>query len=102
MHVQEPREAMVYRLLDKVLAAELVAATIRSKVVPYLQRHKLKLDTILLKYLKVVRRGGVGVYIHVVHVVTCLYMFLPSSSWPDRHGNQQAWLGVRTSPKLWL
>ena len=53
MHVQEPREAIVYRLLDKVLAAEVMATTIRSKVVPYLQRHMLKLDTVLLKYLKV-------------------------------------------------
>ena len=44
---------MVYRLLDKVVAAELVEVTVRSKVVPYVQKHKLQLDSVLLNYTKV-------------------------------------------------
>ena len=43
----------MYLLLDKVIAAELVAATVRSKVMPYVQKHGLRLDEVLLNYLKV-------------------------------------------------
>lgn len=43
----------MYRILDKLVAAELVADTIRSKVVPYVQRHDLNLDDVLLSYIKV-------------------------------------------------
>ncbi len=43
---------MVYRLLDKVVAAELVDATVKSKVVPYIEKHSLQLDTVLLNYTK--------------------------------------------------
>lgn len=49
---------MVFRLLDQVVAAELVAATVGSKVVPYVQKHGLKLDEVLLNYTKVWVRGG--------------------------------------------
>lgn len=44
---------MVHRLLDKVVAAELVVTTVRTKVVPYIQRHNLKLDNVLLQYIRV-------------------------------------------------
>ena len=43
----------MFRLLDEVIAAELVTTTIRSKVVPYVDRHKLQLDTTLFNYIKV-------------------------------------------------
>jgi hypothetical protein len=44
----------VYFLLDKVVAPELVTATVRSKVTPYVERHSLRLDNVLLDYLKVI------------------------------------------------
>ena len=52
---------MVYRLLDKVIAAELVAATVRSKVVPYVEKHNLNLDHVLLNYTKVMREIFFGI-----------------------------------------
>ena len=52
-HVQESREVVVFRLLDKIVATELVSPTVQSKVLPYVQRHGLKLDEVLLQYVKV-------------------------------------------------
>lgn len=40
-------------MLDKAVAAELVSTTILHKVAPYVQRHGLDLDTVLLSYVKV-------------------------------------------------
>ena len=58
LHIaQESHEAVVFRLLDEVIAAELVTTTIRSKVVPYVERHQMQLNSTLLNYIKV----GVGV-----------------------------------------
>jgi len=67
-HVQESREAVVFRILDKVVATELVSPTVQSKVLPYVQRHKLKLDTVLLQYVKV---GVVSVCIGCMCVCVC-------------------------------
>ena len=44
---------VVYRLLDQAVAAELVSATIQHKVAPYVKRHALNLDAVLLDYIKV-------------------------------------------------
>ena len=44
---------MVYRILDKLVATELVEDTIKTKVVPYVQRRGLNLDNVLLSYVKV-------------------------------------------------
>ena len=75
-HVQESRESVVFRILDKVVATELILPTVQSKVLPYVQRHKLKLDTVLLQYVKV---GVVSVCMCVcacvcmcVHVCVCV------------------------------
>ena len=51
--MQEPREVVVYRILDKIVATELVEETLKSKVVPYVQRQSLNLDQVLLGYIKV-------------------------------------------------
>ena len=62
-HVQESREIVVFRLLDKIVATELVSPTVQSKVLPYVQRHGLKLDEVLLQYVKVgweYEKGGCG------------------------------------------
>ena len=53
LFAQESQEAVVFCLLDEVIAAELVTTTIRSKVIPYVDRHKLPLDTTLFNYIKV-------------------------------------------------
>ena len=50
---QESREVVVFRLLDKIVATELVSPTVQSKVLPYVQRHGLKVDEVLLQYVKV-------------------------------------------------
>ena len=52
-HVQESREVVVFRLLDKIVATELVSPTVQSKVLPYVQRHGLKVDEVLLQYVEV-------------------------------------------------
>jgi len=44
---------VVHRLLDQAVAAELVSATIQHKVTPYVEKHALDLDTVLLSYNKV-------------------------------------------------
>ena len=62
-HVQESCEVVVFRLLDKIVATELVSPTVQSKVLPYVQRHGLKLDEVLLQYVKVgweYEKGGCG------------------------------------------
>ena len=56
---KESYEAVAYRLLDKVVAAELVSATISTKVKTYTERHSLKLDHVLLNYVKVSHMVGV-------------------------------------------
>ena len=56
---KESYEAVAYRLLDKVVAAELVSATISTKVKTYAERHSLKLDHVLLNYVKVSHMVGV-------------------------------------------
>ena len=50
---QESREVVVFRLLDKIVATELVSPTVQSKVLPYVQRHGLNVDEVLLQYVKV-------------------------------------------------
>ena len=53
----------MFRLLDKIVATELVSPTIQSKVLPYVQQHGLKLDEVLLQYVKVgweYEKGGCG------------------------------------------
>ncbi|XP_064403489.1 kinetochore-associated protein 1-like isoform X2 [Halichondria panicea] len=51
-HEKDTRKVVVFRLLDKAVAAELVSTTILHKVAPYVQRHGLDLDTVLLSYVK--------------------------------------------------
>lgn len=43
----------MFRLLDAVVAAELVGSAIQSAVLPYMERHDLELDAVLLQYIKV-------------------------------------------------
>ena len=43
----------MHRILDKLVAVELVADTMTSKIIPYVQRHNLNLDGVLLSYIKV-------------------------------------------------
>ena len=59
-HVQESCEVVVFRLLDKIVATELVSPTVHSKVLPYVQRHGLKVDEVLLQYVKVGCEYGKG------------------------------------------
>jgi len=56
-HVQEPGEEVVYRILDKLVATELVEDTVETKVVPYVERRGLNLDRVLLSYIKVNHLG---------------------------------------------
>ncbi len=62
---------VVYRILDELIATELVTDTLKSKVVPYLQRHGLSIDTVLLNYIKVSKNMCVCMYECCVYV--CLY-----------------------------
>lgn len=61
--LQETQEMIVFRLLDRVIAAELVMATIEYKVLLYVDRHKLNLDSLLLNYIK-------------VKLILCVYMYI--------------------------
>ncbi|XP_060125558.1 kinetochore-associated protein 1 isoform X2 [Zootoca vivipara] len=42
----------VFRMFDKVLAAELIPATLEKYIEPYMQHHNLEKDEILLQYIK--------------------------------------------------
>ena len=54
---------VVFRILDRLVAAELVADMMKSKIIPYVQRHALNLDTVLLSYIKV--KCFYSSYIHI-------------------------------------
>ena len=44
---------VAFRLLDKVIAAELIGPTVKAQVLPYATKHKLRLDNVLSHYIEV-------------------------------------------------
>lgn len=87
-YVQESREVVVFRLLDKIVATELVSPTVQSKVVPYVQRHGLNVDEVLLQYVKVGNEYGKGGYSLVSGFCQLLVV--------------KSWMGTRLGVKWWL
>ena len=53
LDTQETTTNIVFRLLDKVMAAELIPSAIEKQVGPYMANHGLKRDKMLLEYVKV-------------------------------------------------
>nr|XP_028567006.1 kinetochore-associated protein 1 isoform X6 [Podarcis muralis] len=49
---KENANRTVFRMLDKVLAAELIPATLEKYIEPYMHHHNLEKDEILLQYIK--------------------------------------------------
>ena len=88
MDVQESREVVVFRLLDKIVATELVSPTVQSKVLPYVQRYGLKVDEVLLQYVEVgceYEKGGFS-------LVSGFRQLLVIKSW----------MGTRLGVEWWL
>ena len=50
---QETTATIVFRLLDRVVAAELIPSTIAKYIAPYMMHHGLDRDTMLLQYIEV-------------------------------------------------
>lgn len=104
---QESHEAVVFRLLDEVIAAELVTTTIRSKVIPYIDRHQMQLDSVLLNYIKVssshatctVSTCSVVSYILAHSIMQLLVLSTHSSSCLSLHGTLPASLTLHLSLK---
>lgn len=83
--MQEPRETVVFHLLDKVVAVELVATTIQTSVQLYVDRHGLDLDKTLLQYIEV-RECSVPGYLQLrfLSIISSLLSAVPgagSSLW---------------------
>ncbi|XP_054852382.1 kinetochore-associated protein 1 [Eublepharis macularius] len=49
---KENADTIVFRMFDKVLAAELIPATLEKFIEPYMRQHELQKDEILLQYIK--------------------------------------------------
>lgn len=64
-YCEENTESLTYRMLDYVVAVELIPATIDKVVRPYMQEHGLEEDKMLFQYIDV----SCG----------CLYLLLTSS-----------------------
>jgi len=47
-------ETVTFRMLDKVVAVELITQTLDTQIRPYMQEHRLKEDVIFSKYVKVI------------------------------------------------
>ncbi len=54
--LQETTESLTYRMLDRVVAAELIPDTLRKIVRPYMKEHGLNEDKMLFQYIKVRQR----------------------------------------------
>lgn len=78
--LQESRASVVYQLLDKVVAAELVSTTIKSKVVPYVDKFQLTLDSVLFDYIKVFMKYSL--YLSVPPLKLLSFVCVYSSSCP--------------------
>ena len=50
---KETTSTIVFRLLDRVIAAELIPTAIEKQIGPYMAHHGLNRDTMLLEYIKV-------------------------------------------------
>ncbi len=53
---QETRESITYRMLDRVVAVELVPQAICHAVRPYMEEHGLKEDRMLYQYIGVTQQ----------------------------------------------
>ena len=51
--LQENTKTIAFRLLDRVLAAELIPSTVEKYVIPYAAKHNLVPDDLLLNYVEV-------------------------------------------------
>ena len=51
--LQETTSTIVFRLLDRVVAAELIPNAITKYIAPYMVHHSLDRDTMLLHYIEV-------------------------------------------------
>ena len=51
--IQETTATIVFRLLDRVVAAELIPNAIAKYIAPYMAHHSLHRDTMLLQYVEV-------------------------------------------------
>ncbi|XP_052766209.1 kinetochore-associated protein 1-like [Mya arenaria] len=50
--LQETKETIAFRMLDKVVALELIAPTLERQIRPYMAEHNLNQDTIFSKYIR--------------------------------------------------
>ncbi|XP_013416071.1 kinetochore-associated protein 1-like [Lingula anatina] len=51
-YMQETTESLTYRMLDRVVAIELIPDTIRKVIRPYMNEHNLKEDQMLFQYIE--------------------------------------------------
>ena len=51
--VQETTESLTYRMLDRVVAVELIPSTIEKVVRPYMKEHNLNEERMLFQYIGV-------------------------------------------------
>lgn len=51
---QETTATIVFRLLDRVVAAERIPNAIAKYIAPYMAHHRLDRDTMLLRYIEVI------------------------------------------------
>lgn len=60
---QETTTTIVFRMLDKVLAPELIPTTLEKVIRPYMHQHDLQEEELLLQYIKVNYRESQNVSI---------------------------------------
>jgi len=51
--LQETTETIAFRMLDKVVAIELISKTLENQIRPYMEEHRLHQDSIFSRYMKV-------------------------------------------------
>jgi hypothetical protein len=51
--LQETTETVTFRMLDKVVATQMISQTIEKQIRPYMREHNLREDIIFSKYITV-------------------------------------------------
>ncbi|KAJ7374444.1 Kinetochore-associated protein 1 [Desmophyllum pertusum] len=78
---QETTATIVFRLLDRVVAAELIPSAITKYIAPYMVHHSLDRDTMLLQYIEDLFNRSAGAYsslsnslweARVIAVISCI------------------------------
>lgn len=76
---KETTESVTFRMLDNVVALEVIQTRLTQQIRPYMKEHHLKEDVVFTKYVKVLSLSTSGYFMIMQFFIACLIVkFLKS------------------------